>query len=182
MNLTDAVGTTPKNPTRKRCGRGRGSGLGKTSGRGHKGAASRAGWRRRYGYDGGQTSLVRRLPKRGFTNAPFRQKFDVVNVGLLEASFEGGDTVSLAVLESRGLIKKKHGRLKVLGAGELTKKLTIEAHAASLSASAKVEAAGGKLVSLSAGVTPPVKAKGKGPGAKKPAKSAPAARGQKPKE
>jgi large subunit ribosomal protein L15 len=145
VNLSEVVAKVKKRPTRKRCGRGRGSGLGKTSGRGHKGAASRSGWKRRYGYDGGQTSLIRRLPKRGFSNHPFRFRFDVVNLGLLESSFNAGDTVRLETLVERGLVSPEHGRLKVLGTGDLKKKLTVVAYTFSEPALKKIEAAGGKV-------------------------------------
>ena len=145
MNLADVMAKVKKRPTRKRCGRGPGSGLGKTSGRGHKGAASRSGWRRRYGYDGGQTSLIRRLPKRGFSNALFKVRFDLVNLGAIENNFSAGDTVNLEALVSRGLVTSSHGRLKVLGAGELKKKLTVVAYSASDSAIEKIKAAGAKL-------------------------------------
>lgn len=145
MNLSQLLAKVKRRPTRKRCGRGRGSGLGKTSGRGHKGAGARSGWRRRYGYDGGQTSLVRRLPKRGFTNARFKRKYDVVNLALLDSFFREGDSVGLDVLVARGILNAEHGRLKILGTGELKKKLTIAAHAASESALKKIEASGGKF-------------------------------------
>lgn len=145
MNLNEVIARVKKRPNRKRCGRGRGSGLGKTSGRGHKGAASRAGWRRRYGYDGGQTSLIRRLPKRGFSNHPFRSRFDVVNLTDIETYFSAGETVNLDALVARGLVNAVHGRLKVLGTGEIKKKLSIVAYAASESAAEKIKAAGGSL-------------------------------------
>ncbi len=145
MNLAQVVAKVKKRPNRKRCGRGPGSGLGKTSGRGHKGAASRSGWRRRYGYDGGQTSLIRRLPKRGFTNALFRTRFDVVNLTDIENYFSAGDTVTLDALVSKGIVNAHHGRLKVLGTGDLKKKLTVVAYAASGSAIKKIESAGARI-------------------------------------
>ena len=148
MNLAQVLSKAEKRPTRKRCGRGRGSGLGKTSGRGQKGAASRSGWRRRYGYDGGQTSLIRRLPKRGFTNFPFRQKHDVINLDVLEAGYQEGETVNLQSLSERGLLNPCHGRLKVLGGGDLKKKLTVIAFAVSGSARQKIEGAGGRVETL----------------------------------
>jgi large subunit ribosomal protein L15 len=160
VNVSDVLSKVKKRPSRKRCGRGRGSGLGKTSGRGHKGAASRAGWSRRWGYDGGQTSLLRRLPKRGFTNALFRTRFDVVNLQDLEAGFSDGDTVTLEALAERGLLRPVHGRLKVLGSGALKKKLVVKTYAASASAQAGIAAAGGKVELLG----PPKKVwKPKGP-------------------
>lgn len=145
MKLHEVTSRVKAKPTRKRCGRGRGSGLGKTSGRGHKGAASRSGWRRRYGYDGGQTSLVRRLPKRGFTNAMFRERCDVVNLGEIDKYYNAGETVTLDSLVERGIVKATHGRLKLLGTGELKKAVTIVAWTSSASALEKVKAAGGKV-------------------------------------
>ena len=93
--------------------------------------------------------LVRRTPKRGFTNAPFRRRYDVVNVKLLDKWFEAGDSVSLEVLKSRGLIKPRHGKLKILGAGELSKSLTVVADAISDTARQKIEEAGGSAESAS---------------------------------
>jgi large subunit ribosomal protein L15 len=145
MNLTETLARVKKRPARKRRGRGQGSGLGKTSGRGQKGAKSRSGWKRRYAYEGGQMPLVRRVPKRGFSNAPFRHRYDVVNLGILDAQFEAGSTVQLELLKERGVLKPRHGRLKVLAGGELKKSLTVVAHAMSQSARQKIEAAGGKV-------------------------------------
>jgi large subunit ribosomal protein L15 len=148
MKLTEILSKAGKKTSRKRVGRGQGSGTGKTSGRGHKGAGQRSGFKKnRPAFEGGQMPLVRRLPKRGFTNAPFRRRFDVVNVKLLEKWFEAGDSVDLAVLQSRGLIKPRHGRLKILGAGELSKKLTVVADAISDTARRKIEEAGGSAES-----------------------------------
>ena len=145
MNITDVLARAAGRPDRKRCGRGRGSGLGKTSGRGQKGAKSRSGWKRRYGYEGGQMPLVRRVPKRGFLNALFRVRYDVINVADLELHFEAGSVVRLSDIAERGLMKPRHGRLKVLGGGELTKSLTVVADAVSAAARGKVEAKGGKI-------------------------------------
>ena len=125
MKLTEVLEKAGKHKARKRVGRGQGSGNGKTCGRGHKGAKSRSGYKRRVAHEGGQMSLVRRLPKRGFTNAPFRVRYDVVNLWNLDKWFEEGDTVDLATLVSRGLIKSRHDRLKVLGTGELSKKESV---------------------------------------------------------
>ena len=148
MKLTDILAKAGKKTARKRGGRGQGSGNGKTSGRGHNGAGQRSGFKKnRPAFEGGQMPLVRRTPKRGFTNAPFRRQFDVANVKLLEKWFEAGDSVSLDVLKSRGLIKPRHGRLKVLGAGELSKNLTIVADAISETARQKIEEAGGSVES-----------------------------------
>ncbi len=103
-----------KYKTRKRIGRGEGSGHGKTAGRGHKGAASRSGWKRRPGYEGGQMPIFRRMPKRGFTNAPFRRLFHVINVKQLEARFDDGATVTRELLAKVGLIRDNTLPLKVL--------------------------------------------------------------------
>ena len=127
---------------RRRVGRGPGSGLGKTSGRGHKGWGARSGTSRRPGYEGGQMPIYRRVPKRGFTNARFRVEYTVVNVGLLEA-FEDGATVDMETILARGLASKTAPLLKLLGDGELTRKLTVRAHKFSANAKAKIEKAGG---------------------------------------
>jgi large subunit ribosomal protein L15 len=145
MQVAEILERAGKKPTRKRVGRGPGSGLGKTSGRGHKGAKSRSGWKRRYSYEGGQLPLIRRLPKRGFSNARFRVLYDVVNLSTLDEVFDSGSRVDLAALVARGVLKPRHGRLKVLGSGELSKKLTIAADRISESARQKVEKAGGSV-------------------------------------
>ncbi len=128
----------------KRVGRGNGSGHGKTCGRGHKGAGARSGYRRRWFAEGGQMPLYRRLPKKGFSNAPFRVRYDVVNVGRL-AVFEPGTTVDLAALEARGILKPRWGRLKVLGDGELNVPLVVRASKFSQTAREKIEKAGGTV-------------------------------------
>lgn len=125
----------------KRLGRGPGSGLGKTSGRGQKGQKSRSGAGIARGFEGGQMPIQRRLPKRGFKN-PFRKTFVVINVTELDA-FEDGTVVDPALLMERGLIKKSGDGVKILGKGDLTKKLTIRAHAISEGAREKIEKAGG---------------------------------------
>jgi len=134
--LAPAKGSTQH---RKRVGRGPGSGLGKTAGRGHKGQKSRSGYRRLLGFEGGQMPLVRRVPKRGFNNI-FRREFAVVNVAQL-AALEG--EITPEKLRAAGLVR---GDLpvKVLGSGELEKALTVVAHKFSKSARAKIEAAGGR--------------------------------------
>ncbi|MGH2628784.1 MAG: 50S ribosomal protein L15, partial [Anaerolineales bacterium] len=133
---------------RKRCGRGEGSGLGKTSGRGSKGAKARSGWRRRYGYEGGQMPLSRRVPKRGFNNVRFAAYYDVVNVGALQGAFDDGATVNLEAIVGKGLLKPRFGQLKVLGEGALAKRLSVVCHTASAGAKRKIEAAGGSLTCL----------------------------------
>ena len=150
MNLTDVLAKAGKRQSRKRRGRGQGSGLGKTSGRGQKGAKSRSGYKARYAYEGGQMSLVRRSPKRGFSNYPFRKRYDAINLSTLEARFDAGATVDLGSLREKGVVKARHGRLKILGTGELTKSLNVVAHAVSASAKQKIEAAGGSVQLIAA--------------------------------
>ncbi len=148
MNLNDVLGAVERRKNPKRRGRGEGSGLGKSSGRGNKGAKARSGWRRRYGYEGGQMPIARRVPKRGFNNFNFASYFDVLNVRDLEGSFEDGATVNRQVLVDSGLLKPRHEQLKLLGDGELKKKLNVTVHAASAEAKKKIEAAGGTLTCL----------------------------------
>ena len=126
----------------KRLGRGVGSGLGKTSGKGHKGAKARSGGGKRPGFEGGQMPLYRRVPKRGFHNI-YRTEYATVNVGRLEI-FENGTVVTAETLKEAGLISKVMDGVKILGNGELTKKLTVEAAKFSGSAKEKIEALGGK--------------------------------------
>jgi large subunit ribosomal protein L15 len=128
---------------RKRVGRGPGSGLGKTSGRGEKGQKSRSGYSRKVGFEGGQMPLHRRVPKRGFTNARFRKDMAYVNVGRLEA-FEPGTIVTPEVLIKHGLIRKVRDGVKVLAKGTLSKALTVRAHQFSAKAQELIAGAGGK--------------------------------------
>jgi large subunit ribosomal protein L15 len=144
-NLKPAAGA--KKP-RKRVGRGPGSGNGKTAGRGHKGQKSRSGYSRRYGFEGGQMPLVRRIPKRGFTNL-FRQEFQVVNLRDLERVFADGDTIGAAELAENGLIRSAAKPVKILATGEVTKKLVVKAHKFSGAARTKIEDAGGSCEVLS---------------------------------
>jgi large subunit ribosomal protein L15 len=140
MKLHDLTPAKGSKKDKKRVGRGPGSGLGKTAGRGHKGQRSRSGYSRRPGFEGGQMPLVRRLPKRGFTNI-FRKEFAVVNLADL-AELEGEITPEL--LAETGRVRR--GRMvKVLGDGEITRALTVKAHAFSASAREKIEAAGGTV-------------------------------------
>lgn len=132
-----------------RVGRGIGSGLGKTCGRGHKGWGQRSGARRRPGYEGGQMPIYRRVPKRGFTNARFRTDYTIINVEQLEA-FESGAVVDLAAVLAKGLTNPEAPLLKVLGDGALTKALTVRAQKFSKSAGEKVRAAGGQVVLIDA--------------------------------
>lgn len=127
---------------RKRIGRGTGSGLGKTAGKGHKGQKARAGGKIRRGFEGGQTPLYRRIPKRGFNNR-FSIEYAIVNVSDLEV-FDDGTVVNIETLQKEGIVKKELSGLKVLGNGELTKKLTVEAKKFSMTAKEKIEAVGGK--------------------------------------
>ena len=138
-DLKPAVGATT---APKRLGRGTGSGLGKTSGKGHKGAKARSGGGKGPGFEGGQIPLARRIPKRGFTNK-FRTEYVAINVSRLEI-FEDGMVVSPVELIEYGIIKNVQDGVKILGNGELTKKLTVQATKFSASAKEKIEAAGGK--------------------------------------
>ncbi len=126
----------------KRIGRGHGSGQGKTAGKGHKGQKARSGGGIRPGFEGGQTSLARRTPKRGFNNI-FAKKFAVVNVSDLE-KFNDGIIVDKELLEASGLVNGSYDAIKILGNGELTKKITVKADAFTKTAAEKIEKAGGK--------------------------------------
>ena len=127
---------------KKRLGRGPGSGHGKTASRGHKGAKSRSGHRFKRGFEGGQMPLHRRVPKRGFHN-PFRVEYAVVNLDTLAEVFDAGSAVTPELLRERGLVRQSNVRIKVLGRGDITKKLTVQAHKFSGSAAQKIAAAGG---------------------------------------
>ncbi len=127
----------------KRIGRGHGSGNGKTAGKGHKGSKARSGPNKRAGFEGGQMPLQRRVPKRGFNNI-FAKKYASFNISKLDI-FEDGAVVDSAALIEKGIIKKTYDGVKVLGNGEITKKLTVKAAAFSESAKSKIEAAGGKV-------------------------------------
>ena len=128
---------------RKRVGRGPGSGLGKTSGRGENGQKSRSGYSHKAGFEGGQLPLYRRLPKRGFSNALFKTKYAVINVSDLN-NFEDGAEVTPEILKDMGILKKQLSGVKILGNGNLEKKLTVKAHKFTASAKEKIEAKGGK--------------------------------------
>ena len=129
--------------TSKRLGRGTGSGLGKTSGKGHKGQNARSGGGVRQGFEGGQLPLFRRLPKRGFSNAMFKVEYATINVSDLE-KFEDGAVVTPELLKEMGILKKQLAGVKVLGNGNLTKKLTVKANKFSDKAKEEIEAKGGK--------------------------------------
>ena len=127
---------------KRRVGRGPGSGHGKTASRGHKGAKSRSGHRFKRGFEGGQMPLHRRVPKRGFHN-PFRVEYAVVNLDTLAEVFEAGSSVTPELLRERGLVRKAKSKIKVLGRGDISKKLTVQAHKFSGKAAEKIAAAGG---------------------------------------
>lgn len=145
MQINDVNKGIHKRPKRKRLGRGLGSGLGKTAGRGHKGEYSRSGKGVRRGFEGGQMPLMRRVAKRGFNNYYFAAKVAIINVAQLEAAFENGERVDPDTLAAKGLAKGRYDELKILGNGELTKKLTVTAHRFSQSAVEKITAAGGTI-------------------------------------
>lgn len=149
MDLKTVCSKGTKYATRNRIGRGTGSGSGKTSGRGHKGRGQRSGGSRRAGYEGGQMPIYRQVPKRGFTNARFRTDYTILNVGLLDG-FEDGATVDLEAILAKGLASKNTDLLKLLGNGDLGKKLTVRAQRFSKSAREKIEKAGGTIVELDA--------------------------------
>ncbi len=143
MELNELKYTTGSNKNRKRVGRGIGTGHGKTSGRGQKGQNSRSGGGVRVGFEGGQNPLVFRIAKRGFNNYEFATRYAVINISDLE-KFEDGAEITPELLKEMGIVKKLEDGLKVLGNGELTKKLTVNAHKFSKVAKEKIENAGGK--------------------------------------
>ncbi|MDF1700892.1 MAG: 50S ribosomal protein L15 [Planctomycetota bacterium] len=145
MNLDDVKKIKVKRSKKHRVGRGPGSGWGTTAGRGNKGAGQRSGTSFRLHFEGGQMPLYRRLPKKGFTNARFKVDMHVVNVGDLEGAFEAGSKVTLDELKRVGLAPKRAKYLKVLGFGDLTKALTIEANGVSAGARTKIEAVSGSI-------------------------------------
>lgn len=142
-NLTPAAGSR-KN--KKRIGRGQGSGTGRTAGKGNKGYGSRSGSKAKLHYEGGQTPLMRRLPKRGFKNYPFKKEIQVINVSLFDEL--GLDKVDVNILIEKGFIKKAYLPVKILGSGNITKPVEIHADMFSVSAVQKIEKAGGKVIFL----------------------------------
>jgi large subunit ribosomal protein L15 len=140
-NLKPAPGSVRQ---KKRLGRGPGSGLGKTSGRGHKGRGSRSGGNTPPGYEGGQMPLQRRLPKRGFNN-PLHTQYAVVNLGQLEKHFASNDVSDVEALRAKGLVRPNAPLVKILADGEVSKALTVKAHKFSAAARAQLEAAGGAV-------------------------------------
>jgi large subunit ribosomal protein L15 len=143
MKLHEIKPTPGSTKRRKVVGRGRGSGRGTTAGRGGKGQTARTGSSIPAWFEGGQMPLIRRLPKRGFTNI-FKKNYAIINIEILDR-FESGQEVTPALLVSQGLIRSRNDGVKVLGTGALTKTLTVHAHKFSQSAAAKIEAAGGKV-------------------------------------
>lgn len=144
MKLHDVRLKSGTRQERKRIGRGHGSGSGKTAGRGHKGAKSRSGYKHKAAFEGGQMPLVRRIPKRGFSNYGFRKAWAEVNLSQL-ARFAAGATVDPTVLAEAGLVKGTYDGVVILGRGEVETALTVKAHRFSKSAAAKIEAAGGTV-------------------------------------
>lgn len=142
MKLNNITPTEGAFKERKRVGRGTGSGLGKTSGKGHKGQNARSGGGVRVGFEGGQLPLFRRLPKRGFSNAKFKIRYAVINLSDLE-KFAEGTEVTPALLKEMGIVKNTLDGVKVLGNGKLTKKLTVKANKFSETAKKEIEALGG---------------------------------------
>lgn len=143
MNLHTLTPSAGSRPSRNRVGRGQGSGNGKTAGRGQKGQKARSGGRVRLGFEGGQQPLFRRLPKRGFTNIN-RKDYAVVNLDVLN-QFEDGTTVTPELLKESGIVKNQLSGIKVLGDGQLEKKLTVKAAKFSKSAEEAITAAGGSI-------------------------------------
>jgi large subunit ribosomal protein L15 len=143
-SLRPAKGSTHK---KKRVGRGPGSGLGKTAGRGEKGQKSRSGYSRKIGFEGGQMPLHRRLPKRGFTNI-FKKQWVEISLAALDRHFAENDEITPEVLHNRGLIKKAKHDVVVLGTGEISKPLRVSAHRFTKSAKEKIEKAGGAAVQI----------------------------------
>ena len=136
---------------KKRIGRGQGSGNGKTAGRGHKGQKSRSGYKFKRGFEGGQMPLHRRVPKRGFHN-PFRVEYLVVNLDTIGQAFDAGIVVTPDLLRERGIVPGAPGPVKILGRGEISKAITVQAHKFSGKAAEKIVAAGGKAESLAQAV------------------------------
>ena len=147
MNLDDVNRGIQKHRRRKRLGRGIGSGHGKTCGKGHKGQHSRAGYSRKPVFQGGAMPLVRRVPKRGFNNK-FAIRVRILNLAALETSFQDGEDVNLESLLTKSLAKGRFDELKILGNGQLSKKLRVSAHQFSKSAAEKIKKAGGEVVIL----------------------------------
>ena len=147
MDLSNLKPPKGAKHSKKRVGRGHGTGQGTQAGRGHKGAQSRSGYKRKRGFEGGQMPLHRRVPKRGFHN-PFRVEYEVVNLDTLGTFFDAGIVVTPDLLRERGLVAKVDGRVKILARGEVGKALTVRAHKFSGKAAEKIAAAGGKAEAI----------------------------------
>ncbi|MGM0507900.1 MAG: 50S ribosomal protein L15 [Fusobacteriota bacterium] len=145
MNLNELSPAPGSKKNRKRVGRGDSSGWGKTSAKGHNGQKSRSGKYLKPFFEGGQTSLIKRIPKRGFSNARFKKDFAIVNLDTLETRFEDGATITPDSLLENGAIKKLKSGLKILGKGEVTKKFVVKTNKISSSAKDKITAAGGTV-------------------------------------
>ena len=145
MQINDLKPARGSNKERKRLGRGTGSGLGTSAGRGTKGQNARKSGQVRQGFEGGQMPLLRRIPKRGFNNARFATVFEAVNLGMIVDRFEEGETVNAVSLKERGLIRGNKDGVKILGDGEITKKLVFEVDKLSKSATEKITKAGGTI-------------------------------------
>jgi large subunit ribosomal protein L15 len=158
MNLSNLRPPKGQVHKKRRLGQGMGTGRGKYSGRGAKGAKSISGYSKMRGFEGGQMPLHRRLPKRGFTNI-FRKEYAIINVGTLEKL--EGDTFTPESLQASGVVKKLNAGLKILGSGELTRKITVRAHLYSKSALDKIQQAGGSAEVLAKQATAPSEAEGK---------------------
>jgi len=143
MNIADITKIAGSDKRRSRVGRGRGSGKGKTCGRGHNGAGQRSGPRRSIMQEGGQMPTFRRLPKRGFSNAQFATRYNIVNLASIEERFESGTHITKQLLLETGLVRDKKLAVKILGNGALSKKVSVDAEKFSQSARAKIEAVGG---------------------------------------
>jgi large subunit ribosomal protein L15 len=141
ITLSNLKNTTRPKKRSKRVGRGPGSGLGKTCGRGEKGAGARSGYKRRLGYEGGQFRTFMKLPQRGFNNTRFQKPLDVVNLGQIEVMYTNGEVVDVVTLAQHGFISGRSNGIKILGKGELTKKVTIHADAFSDTAREKLQKA-----------------------------------------
>ena len=180
MNLGDAKKANIPRKYKFIKGRGHSSGVGKTCGRGRKGQYARTGERFRAYFEGGQMPMIRRLPKFGFNNKEFKTVFEVVNVGQLQTLFAAGELVDDAALRAKGLVRKVCDGIKVLGEGDLTKKLTVKVGAVTKSAEEKIVKAGGTVERLMKD-EPPAKKKKKAPKASAAAPAAPA-KAQPPKK
>ena len=145
MKLNELKPALGSKKTRKRVGRGESSGLGKTCGKGSNGQKSRSGASIQGGFEGGQMPLIKRVPKRGFSNYPFKKEYAVINVMDLEELFDDGTEITAELLIASGVIKKVLDGVKVLGDGDVTKKFTVKVQKISESAKNKIEAAGGKV-------------------------------------